>query len=120
VGGDAAVAGFPITGDSTVTTDTTPSAPPGAWEMNVAIAIAAVDWTEPIAYRTLLAAIALAEAGGDIAARAVEENALVDGFAVGIHAFGSEYPTHAAHLEPCDLELAVRLARQLLMPGATL
>ena len=94
-----------------------------AWETNVVVGLNVHGWAEEtIDYRTLLAAVCLAEAaaadGPDVAQRAVEENALADGMDLGVAAFGSIHPTHHVTLDPEALELAVRLARRFA-EGAT-
>lgn len=92
-------------------------APAGAWDLNSVITVNVHGHVnEPIDYRTLFAALALAEAGTDPdpAVRAVEENALPEGFGLASAAFDSIYPRHRTHLDPESLERAVRLARRLL------
>ena len=86
-----------------------------AWETNAAISVTMDAITEPVSYRTLLAAVCLAEATNqwdtDIALRAVENNGLREGLDLGVHAFGIEFEGHRGHLDPAELDQAVRLAR---------
>ena len=98
-----------------------PRCPPfvGVWDQNVPLTIAVAGHdAEEVDYRTLFAALALAEGQypqqADVAQVAIENNALADGFDLGVAAFGSIYPSHRGRLEPKALELAVRLARQFL------
>src|SRR5215212_8581346 len=95
----------------------TDSPTPSAWDLNVAVAVNVRGWAqETISYRALFAALALAEAGDDppLAVRAVEENALPEGFDLASGSFASIFPGHRVVLDPEDLELAVRLARHFL------
>lgn len=88
-----------------------------AWDLNRIVAINVHGHAEEaIDYRTVLAAVALAEAGlePDPAIRALEENALPDGMHLGVAAFGSITPSHNVILDAESLELAVRLARRFL------
>ena len=91
--------------------------PVGAWDQNITIAVNIHGHAEePIDYRTLFAALALAEAGPDRdpAARALEENVLPDGMGLGLASFGIVFPEHRVRLDTERLELAAHLAQRLL------
>jgi hypothetical protein len=100
----------------TVSEETTTTEPRTAWERNASIVVTvpgATADTVTVAYRVLLAALALADIPhyAGVAQTAIEENARAEGFEVDASVGGSSWPGHRFRLDPTELERAVWLAR---------